>query len=77
MMKMMNNMNNINDMMLEKVAGGSVWEGALKEDDARFLLTLICEYKTNRWPLDTLLKDMLREGYSNESMWFVGTHWYY
>ena len=61
--------------LLEKVAGGSVFKGDLDDWDMDYLDACITDYKAYGVDLETTLRYMLKSNFSNEALWYVGTHW--
>ena len=61
--------------LLEKVAGGSVFDGNLNDWDTDYLDACIADYKAYGVDLETTLRYMLKSNFSNEALWYVGTHW--
>ena len=61
--------------LLAKVSGGSVGGGELDESDMRDLDCIIAFYKDQGSDMETMLRDMLNWGLSNEALWYLGSHW--
>ena len=61
--------------LLEKVSGGSVFDGNLDDWDKDYLDACIASYKEYGVDLEKALRYMMKSNFSNEALWYVGTHW--
>jgi hypothetical protein len=61
--------------LLEKVSGGSVFGGELNDWDKDYLDLCISDYKAHGVDLERTLRYMMKSNFSNEALWYVGTHW--
>lgn len=61
--------------LLEKVSGGSVFDGNLDDWDKDYLDACIVSYKEHVVDLEKTLRYMMKSNFSNEALWYVGTHW--
>ncbi len=61
--------------LLEKVSGGSVFDGNLDDWDKDYLDACIVAYKEHGVDLEKTLRYMMKSNFSNEALWYVGTHW--
>ena len=61
--------------LLDKVSGGSVFGGELNDWDIDYLDACISDYQAHGIDLEHTLRYMMNCNFSNEALWYVGTHW--
>ena len=61
--------------LLDKITGGSVFGGELNDWDKDYLDACIADYKAYGVDLEKTLRYMMKSNFSNEALWYVGTHW--
>lgn len=61
--------------LLDKITGGSVFGGELNDWDKDYLDACIVDYKAHGVDLEKTLRYMQKSNFSNEALWYVGTHW--